>query len=43
MTGRRGGGRSAGHEARIAGLETDVVVARGRLDFALAEYHKLRY
>lgn len=39
---RRGGGRNAEYRDRLAGLESDVRVARERLDAALRNYNQLR-
>lgn len=39
---RRGGGRSAEYQARVAVLEADVTAARSRLDTALRNYNQLR-
>ena len=39
---RRGGGRNAEYRERLAGLESDVRVARARLDAALRNYNQLR-
>jgi hypothetical protein len=39
---RRGGGRNVEYRERLAGLESDVRVARERLDAALRNYNQLR-
>jgi len=39
---RRGGGRNVAYQARLAGLQAEVAVARARLEVALRDYHKLR-
>jgi len=42
MSNRRGGGRNAGFQDRMAALQADVNVKRVRLELALSTYHKLR-